>query len=184
MPDVYFTADLHLNHARIIELGGRPFGSVEEMNEVLVANWNATVKRGDTVYFLGDLGFFNSTEQATALVRSLNGQKFLIFGNHDKKQVERSEGWAWKGHYRRIKVAEQRIVLCHYAMVTWEGAHRGSWMLYGHSHGNLVEPPDKPRMDVGVDVHDYRPISFDEVRERLEPRCYVPVDHHGKGRDV
>ena len=51
----YYIADLHLGHENIIRLQGRPFESVEEMDEALVRNWNATVKGCDTVYIAGDL---------------------------------------------------------------------------------------------------------------------------------
>ena len=35
---VYFTADTHFDHANIIRFCNRPFTSVDEMNEALIAN--------------------------------------------------------------------------------------------------------------------------------------------------
>ena len=52
---IYFTSDLHLNHARIIELANRPFGSVEEMNDTIIGNINDTVGADDTLWVLGDV---------------------------------------------------------------------------------------------------------------------------------
>ena len=49
---IYFTSDLHLNHARIIELANRPFGSVEEMNDTIIGNINDTVGADDTLWVL------------------------------------------------------------------------------------------------------------------------------------
>ena len=60
----------------------------------------------------------------------------------------------------------QRIVLSHYAQCTWKDSFRGAWHLYGHSHGNL--PPFRKSFDVGVDAHDFRPISLDKVRQRMD----------------
>lgn len=40
---VFFTSDTHFNHANIIKFCERPFGSIEEMNEALIANWNRVV---------------------------------------------------------------------------------------------------------------------------------------------
>ncbi len=39
----WFTSDTHFGHARIIELSGRPFDSVAEMNEAILDGINATV---------------------------------------------------------------------------------------------------------------------------------------------
>jgi hypothetical protein len=53
----------------------------------------------------------------------------------------------------------------------------GPWMLYGHSHGNLIDIGGKT-IDVGVDCHNYRPISRGEVDAIMEMRENVSVDHH------
>jgi calcineurin-like phosphoesterase family protein len=57
---IYFTADLHLGHANIINHCDRPFSSVEEMDEHLINAWNSRVRPNDTVYIIGDL-IFRST---------------------------------------------------------------------------------------------------------------------------
>ena len=38
---VFFTSDLHLGHEKIIELTGRPFRDVNEMNRVIIENFNS-----------------------------------------------------------------------------------------------------------------------------------------------
>ncbi len=49
---IYFTSDLHLGHRGIIEMQNRPFENVQEMNQVLIRNYNAVVHKNDTVYIL------------------------------------------------------------------------------------------------------------------------------------
>lgn len=56
-----------------------------------------------------------------------------------------------------IRVDKQGIVLCHYAMKVWPHHSRGTWQLYGRSHGNLPDDPLSLSMDVGVDSHDRTP---------------------------
>ena len=51
---VYFTADTHFDHANIIRFCNRPFETVEEMNEALIANWNRKVHANDTVFIIAD----------------------------------------------------------------------------------------------------------------------------------
>lgn len=75
----YFTSDTHFSHTNIIKYCNRPFKSVEEMDEVLIANWNSVVKKTDQVFHLGDFGYNYKIAQR------LNGHKHLIWGNHDRK---------------------------------------------------------------------------------------------------
>ena len=77
----YFTSDQHFGHFNIIRLCGRPFETVEEMDEALLSKWNAKVKADDTVYILGDL-FFRAAK-VEPILKALNGRKHLIVGNHD-----------------------------------------------------------------------------------------------------
>ena len=52
---IWFTSDLHLGHKAAITMCERPFETVEEMNELLICNFNSCVKKKDTVYILGDI---------------------------------------------------------------------------------------------------------------------------------
>lgn len=182
---IWFTADTHFNHTNIIEYSARPFSSLEEMTEKLIENWNMRVKPGDTVYHLGDFALSygeKHRELINDLLADLNGQKWLITGNHDRKEVTSNRRWVKVLDYCEIKVDlggehKQRIVMCHYAMRVWNQCHRGAWMLHGHSHGNLVDVGGKT-MDVGVDCHRYAPISIDDVAKFMATRVPLVLDHH------
>jgi calcineurin-like phosphoesterase family protein len=98
--EVYFTADLHFGHARIVELADRPFASVQEMDEALIANWNAVVRRpDDLVWVLGDYAL-GDRRQGLGHLQRLNGRKMLVAGNHDKCFLGSSDGWKHIGEYR------------------------------------------------------------------------------------
>lgn len=182
---IWFTADTHFNHRNIIEYSSRPFASVEEMHEAMVSHWNDRVSDGDTVYHLGDFAITYGRKDkdiVDGLLSRLKGRKWLIIGNHDRREVRRSPGWDMIKHYHELKVDlggvhKQRIVLCHYALRVWNQQHRSAWMLHGHSHGNLSDVGGKT-MDVGVDCHDYCPISIDEVKQYMDEREIVGFDHH------
>lgn len=81
--NIWFTADLHLGHAKICEMTGRPFASVPEMNEALIQNHNSVVKPDDIVWFLGDVAMGQITG-SLPLVDRMNGRKLLVLGNHDR----------------------------------------------------------------------------------------------------
>jgi calcineurin-like phosphoesterase family protein len=189
MSEVYFTADSHFGHGRIIELGHRPFGSVEEMDSTMVERWNARVRPGDLVYHLGDFALCHPT-RARELFEALAGEKHLLVGNHDHSAT-RKLPWCSVHELRRITVWRPsidpldepgteiavKVVLCHYPLMTWQCADGGAIHLHGHCHGNLT-PSDQPRLDVGVDVRDFRPLSLAEVLDLIGDRRYRPVDHH------
>lgn len=51
----WFIADTHFSHANIIKYTARPFASVEEMDRILIENWNKCVGDDDQVSFLAIL---------------------------------------------------------------------------------------------------------------------------------
>lgn len=78
----WFISDTHFSHTNIIRYTGRPFQSVNEMDERLIENWNAHIAPQDTVFFLGDFGL-GTTDFLTSLCARLHGNKICIRGNHD-----------------------------------------------------------------------------------------------------
>jgi calcineurin-like phosphoesterase family protein len=161
----HFTADNHFGHEAIIGLSSRPFASVEEMDETMIANWNAVVQRGDNVWHVGDFAHRCDLKRRRAIFSRLNGSKHLVPGNHDDADTL-SLAWASIGQIRQIIVDGQKLVLCHYGMRTWPGSRRGAIHLYGHSHGTL--PGNSQCLDVGVDCWDFRPVTLAEIKEVLE----------------
>jgi calcineurin-like phosphoesterase family protein len=81
----FFTSDWHCGHENAIKFDNRPFGSLHEMHETLIARYNATVPKTGICYFLGDMG--NKTEDIRKVISRLNGIKVLLLGNHDKGMI-------------------------------------------------------------------------------------------------
>ena len=167
---VFFTADTHFGHDAIRRNCDRPFSSVQEMDRALIDNWNSRVRRDDVVYHLGDFAF-KACEGLEHYRHKLHGAIHFIRGNHDPRIEGLLENlFDSVNDLSSIKVEGQSIVLCHYAMTVWERSHKGSWQLFGHSHGELPDDPLRLSLDVGVDCHNYRPIAFDEIREIMETK--------------
>ena len=133
---VYFTADLHFNHAGVIGFDNRPFANVDEMNRCMVEYWNARVKDKDEVYILGD--FSLSKQDTKEFAPKLKGKKYLILGNHDKKFPELRELFEDVYDYKKLRINKQTIVMSHYFMPSYESQYRGGIMLHGHSHNTAV----------------------------------------------
>ena len=48
---IYLIGCTHFGHKNIVKLANRPFQSIDEMDDVLIQNWNRTVKAKDIVVF-------------------------------------------------------------------------------------------------------------------------------------
>ena len=166
---VWFTSDTHFGDHRVLNLYPRPFPSVAEMDEAMIAAWNARVGPDDEVWHLGD--FALSARHAEAMLARLNGRKHLVIGNNDKAP-ERQAGWESVAPYRELTLGGTLLVLCHYPFRSWNGQHRGSVNLHGHSHGRLKPLPRQ--FDVGVDVRGYRPVTLEEIRPPKPSRAEHP----------
>ena len=135
----FYIADWHYGHANIIKYDNRPFFSVDEMNERLIANWNEQVGERDLVYSLGDM-FWGAVDKAVPILRQLNGKKILIRGNHDRTgRPEFDSYFDLITDYLEIfdEDFKQNIVLCHYPIPCFNGHHHGWYHLYGHVHNSF-----------------------------------------------
>jgi calcineurin-like phosphoesterase family protein len=162
---VFFTSDHHFGDHRVLNLYPRPFATVGEMDAAMIAAWNAAVGEEDEVWHLGD--FARTARRAVEVLAQLNGRKHLVVGNNDPTP-EQVPGWESVAPYAELETEGVRLVLCHYPFRSWNGMHRGSLNLHGHSHGRMKPLPRQ--LDVGVDVHGYRPISLAAAVEAARGR--------------
>ncbi|MFY0630156.1 MAG: metallophosphoesterase family protein [Flavobacteriaceae bacterium] len=180
MSKIYFTSDHHFGHKNIIKFSGRPFKNVNEMDEVLIQRWNEKVNPEDEVYHLGDVGLSSSGKLRKILDR-LNGKIYLINGNHEKSAQDCHTRFEWIKDYYELVVkddeferGEQLIVLFHYSMREWNASHWGTYHLYGHSHGTLSDDPTSRSFDIGVDCHNFYPLSYEEVKAIMKTKNWRP----------
>lgn len=167
---IFWTSDLHIFHARIIQLCKRPFSSAEEMTETIIENYNKVVGKNDIVYNLGDVVFDRKLdyELVKKTLKRLNGTIHVIMGNHDNEKLFAhlmvDQVFASLNQTKMVTISGQQIWLSHYPHVSWPSSSHGSWMLHGHCHGSYSN--NKSRiLDVGVDSHNFFPVSFEQVRE-------------------
>ena len=95
----------------------RPFDSVEEMNRTILTNYNAVVHKDDTVYILGDICHHMTTDAANEMIQKMNGKKYLISGNHDKKYDPGL--FEDVRDFMTVSLNGQYFALMHYPMLSW-----------------------------------------------------------------
>jgi len=153
---IYLISDLHLDHANIIRYCARPFSNVQEMNIVLVDNWNNTV-RDNPIYFLGDLSFGRGSRPARYWLRRLAGGIHYVRGNHEA-YVENSN------HYEILEYQNNKFLLVHdpnNLPIEWN-----DWIIHGHKHNNDIKNypfinGEKRTINVSAELLNYKPVSLD-----------------------
>lgn len=155
---IYFIGDLHLDHANIIHYCARPFASsnVEEMNNILIDNWNNTVKNNE-IYFLGDLSSGRGAKSANYWLERLKGKIHFIKGSHDTNVVDSKE-------YEVLQYGRYKFLLTHdpdRLPINWN-----HWVIHGQKHNNDVKNypfinGDRKTINVSAELVNYRPVSLD-----------------------
>jgi len=145
----FFTSDTHFGHKNIIDYCKRPFSSVEEMDNKIIQNWNKTVSKKDTVFFLGDFCVGGNFENYR---KKLNGNIIFIKGNHDKKTIIQD-------------------MIIDYGEHFWHLAHNpkdccSEFNICGHIHEKWkiqIQKNNEIFVNVGVDQWDFRPIEIKDI---------------------
>lgn len=175
---LFITSDTHFGHANIIKYCKRPFADVEEMNETLVANWNAVVSSEDEVWHLGDLALGKAPD-IIAIGRQLNGKKYLLRGNHDRNNwsVYAAAGFKQAMGWGKTAVGTKHIGDFGYLYFSHrpptdeqlQKTYARLW-IHGHTHSTHgVMNRLRPRtMDMSVEGWDYAPVAWPEIVKTAE----------------
>jgi calcineurin-like phosphoesterase family protein len=162
--DRWVVSDTHFDHLNIIGYTNRPFANVDEMNNVLIKNWNSVIARDDIVYILGDFCFGNKT-RLKEIVSALNGRKILVLGNHDKLTKTAYYEAGFETVTKSPIIVDADFILSHQPI---QGDMGKFFNIHGHRHKLPTEAQCSPRhFDIGVDDHNFFPHKLDKVEKTL-----------------
>lgn len=192
MGKIFLTADPHFFHKKLLEIycPNRPGHSVGEMNSILVANWNTTVSKDDTVFVVGDF-FMGPKEGIDEILPLLNGKIILIRGNHDtnNRVAMFEERGVTVADYAVIERDGYNFYLYHYPMTeerfNWDVFNGvmedyyddfNDWnpiLLYGHVHDNAPDDVFKNEFGytcyhVGMDTNNFKPVLLDDIVKKVD----------------
>lgn len=178
----FFTSDQHFSHQRIIELAGRPFSSVEEMDQAMIDRWNATVGTNDIVYVVGDFAM-GIIAESLPIALQLQGEKHLVPGNHDRVWFAKNQAQLdrWTAAYTDAgfiiepnEIVLDDFLVCHFP---YEGDSHDEdrytdyrpklrpgikGLIHGHVHEQWKVNGNQ--INVGVDVWDFTPVSYEQIK--------------------
>ena len=167
MSNIFLVSDTHLGQRSIchfLDVNGqkmRPWDEADEMDEALIANWNATVRPQDKVYHLGDVAM---KRDKIALMGRCNGHKRLVRGNHDSFPMKYY--LPFFDEIYGVRVFED-MILSHFPIVL--DSVKPKWScVHGHVHNNVVPGYLGPKyLNVSIEVTEWRPLAIEEVRQRI-----------------
>jgi len=208
---LFFTSDTHYQHKNICrgvtnwtdaEDITRDFKTLDQMNDRIVEGINSVVGQDDILFHLGDWSF-GGFEMIWKFRHQINCQNIhLILGNHDH-HIERNREdiqsiFSSVNQYLELEVVqdggkkmdqrydsfEEKFVLMHYPIMSWNKMNDGVIHLHGHVHLPSNRKIGKGKMmDVGMDgngldVYSYREIS--RVMNNQPIKSGFEFDHHVK----
>lgn len=181
----------------VIKYCKRPFElnleGLSSMNREIIARWNATVTTLDEVYMLGDWSMHNP--KWYLLLKRLNFAKlYWVVGNHDKRTALENmlaPGGSLEHLHSKVQVFSSCYVtlagkeyfcvhrpmhsrddiptICGHVHERWRFRKAGDTI---GEHSRKLPPTKKvlkqPILNVGVDVHNFFPISESDVVEYFE----------------
>lgn len=173
----FYTADLHFGHPGILRHcpETRRFDSVESMDAEIVRRINERVGKQDLLYIVGDFALSSDDEYVRHLFHEIQGRKLLVLGNHDldakgrvRKEVAALPWDRPPTHALETTDEGCHVYMHHYGCRVWPRHLKGSYHLFGHSHGDL--PPLGRSRDVGIDCADahFAPMTFREIKESFD----------------
>ncbi len=161
--DTWIVSDTHFGHPNIIKYCNRPINH----NEIMVEWWRDLIKRDDTVLHLGDLAvWFGETEDHWLRVAAgLNGQKYMLRGNHDLLADAKYGNLGFTVIPEFIQeFAGGRVLFSHYPDTT----RLDDWdvNIHGHIHNNPYDPKYPQGRDyrnVSIEVMNYKPTRLRDL---------------------
>jgi calcineurin-like phosphoesterase family protein len=182
--NIFLVSDTHFGHeatcTKFTRPDGsplRPFACADEMNEAMVDLWNQTVQPDDVVYHLGDVVM---SHRHLHIVGRLNGRKHLIAGNHDPLIGKKAKKFNFGDYFETVGSMKELggMILTH-VPVHEQSLDRWGVNVHGHLHAHQVmkmhggKPtgqPDPRYLCVSVEHTDYKPISLEDVKARVQDR--------------
>lgn len=165
---VFFIADTHFGDSNILRYENRPFSSTVDMDNALIHNWNNIVSEEDKVFLVGDFsahGFGKSRE----ICHQLNGEKFLVMGNHDTQNEQYYYECGFSGVSRYPVIYENFWIISHEPL--YINSNMPYANIFGHVHANPVYSDfSEQSFCVCVERIGYKPVEFSDIKNFIQKK--------------
>lgn len=139
------------------------------MNKEIIRRHNEVVLPEDKVYILGDCGLNAESHKIISCLRQLNGEKYLIIGNHDTDS--RVYDFINSGAFADVIMGDRftykkiQFILSHYPVLTENfKSQKPIWNIFGHLHSSEHFHDNLPHcFHVSMESNNCYPISLDNI---------------------
>jgi len=163
----WLTGDWHLNHTNIIEYCNRPFDDIVEMNHTILKNYNEIIPPDGLCINVGDVAPSIFPFQLKNILNKLNGKKILVRGNHDRLTNNKFRACGFEYVTKSLQIDEYTILHNPHRIKNF----KGNKFICGHVHNlwkKRIYMKDKEIVNVGVDVWDFKPVRFSDVKKMFK----------------
>ena len=170
MSKVYFTSDWHFGHKAILKY--RKFDTIKEHDQTFIDNFNKTVNKRDTVFFMGDIAFTSESLKQLKELRHCH-KKILYLGNHDTLKTEEYLEYFDEVHALR---SYKSFWLSH-APIHPQEMRKRIGNIHGHLHASVLKEKleftwkfpfikrQKKYFDVCPEKHNYQLVDFEDIKK-------------------
>ncbi len=169
--NIFFSGDQHHYHSNILYIENRPFSNVpfgkygnHELG--LIERHNEVVSPGDICYHVGDFAFLSNSKlpQIEKILSRLNGRHVLILGNHDEGKPFNYVKYGFESVHTSLILPEDNRFILNHDPAASVVAKDCIWIV---AHIHSLFRIQKNCINVGVDVNDYKPISFESIKKEM-----------------
>ena len=161
---IYFTSDTHFGDPRL-NLYGRDFIATtsDEIDELIINNWNSIVTEKDTVFVIGD---FCYDQNKISLADRLIGKKYFIKGNYDDKISNDILNQYFDKVYDggiilNDPIIAEKVYINHYPV----NGKDDIFNIVGHIHGTWKV--QRNMINVGTDAWHFYPVSAERIKFQI-----------------
>lgn len=162
--NVFLTSNQQFGRKGAIKAYGRPFESVDEMNQHLISQWNSVVSDGDVVFVLGNFAW--DPETTEYVLNQLNGDICMMEGEWDQAVLD----LIGTGN-TQIDLIEEGIhvipdaslCLSYWPLHEWPGKKKDWATIIGYPGKKYKTSHIENRLNVSCDFWDFKPIKAKSI---------------------
>ena len=162
----FVSADWHLFHENMLKHCNRPFGNTNQLMKTLIRNVNKVCNPEDNLWIVGDFSMkgISNRNAHNDVIERIRCNMHLVIGNHDKMTPLDYIRMGFQSVHTWFPLDKFGLIHDPYDSFTRNFPDK-IWIC-GHVHNFWLYQNN--RINVGVDMWNFHPVTLDQVRETID----------------